>query len=192
MRRALAHAVSIGGHPAIVMPLAAGFAAAAGGASPEITRTILWVTGGVVAAVLIYSFVQVRRGKWADTDASQPEERSQLNLFLAPLLAAGARYAWWSGQPLALALGLGASAAIIAAALVSSRWMKLSLHTAFAVFAASLFWPDLRVLGAGLVMAGLIAWARLHLKRHTLADVVAGALAGGAAGSAVQYLLAAP
>ncbi|MFN7163945.1 MAG: hypothetical protein ACK4P2_03920 [Hyphomonas sp.] len=192
MRTALAHAVSIAGHPAILMPLAAGFAASAGGASPEMTRTILWVTSGVVVAVLIYSLVQVRRGQWADTDASRPEERSQLNLFLAPLLAAGAGWAWWSGQPLALALGLGASAAIIAAALVSSRWMKLSLHTAFAVFAASLFWPDVRVVGAGLVLAGLIAWARLHLKRHTAADVAAGALAGAAAGSVVQILIAAP
>jgi hypothetical protein len=192
MRTAFAHALSIAGHPAIVMPLAAGFAAVRGGASPELTRTILMVAGGLVIAVLLYSAVQVRRGKWADSDASAPEERSQLNLFLAPLLAGAAVWAGWSGKAAGLVAGLALAAALVALALVTSRWLKLSLHTAFAVFASSLFWPDLSVVAAGLGLAGLIGWSRWHLSRHTPWDVAAGGLAGAAAGMALQILLRGP
>ncbi|MFN7178262.1 hypothetical protein [Hyphomonas sp.] len=185
---ALAHAVSVAGHPAIFMPLAAGLSAVVAGAPEDLTRTVLTVAGGAAAAVMLYSFVQVRRGKWADTDASVPEERSELNLFLAPLLTAGAVWAWWSAQAPEIALGLGLSAVIIATSLVMSRWVKLSLHTAFAVFGAGLFWPEILIVAAGAGMAGLIAWSRLYLRRHTLADVNMGAGAGALAAAAFHIL----
>lgn len=192
MRTVIAHALSIAGHPALVMPLAAGLSAALGGASPSLTRPVLLAAGGVAAAVMVYSVVQDRRGKWADGDASAPEERSQLNLFLAPLLAGAAVWAGWSGQPEALAAGLGLAAAVVAMGLAASRWLKLSRHSAFAVFAASLFWPELRLLFLGLGLAVLIAWSRPHLSRHTVGDIVAGGLASAAAGGGFQILLAGP
>jgi hypothetical protein len=147
------------------MPVAAGLAAASSGQSPDLAPTVFLATGAVVAAVVVFSAIQVARGAWADSDASIPEERSQLNVFLLALLAA----------------------AILAIALAASRWLKLSLHVAFAVFAATLFWLDERLVLAGLALAGLIAWARLHLGRHVIADVVAGALTGASAGAGLQF-----
>lgn len=189
IRTPLAHALSIAGHPVLLMPLAAGLAAASSGQSPDLARTVFLATGAVVAAVVAFSAVQVARGAWADSDASIPEERSQLNVFLLALLAAATGWAVWSGQPPALTAGLGLAAAILATALAASRWLKLSLHVAFAVFAAALFWPDARLVLAGLALAGLIAWARLHLGRHTIADVILGALTGASAGAGLQFFL---
>jgi len=60
------------------------------------------------------------------------------------------------------------------------------------VLAAGLFWPDLHLVVLGLGLAGLIAWSRLHLARHTFADLVAGVLAGGVAAGAFQFFLAGP
>ncbi|MBA4228098.1 MAG: hypothetical protein C0456_15860 [Hyphomonas sp.] len=191
MRTPIAHALSLALHPAILMPGAAGLAAVLGGAPAKTTHAILLATAGAAAAVFLFAIVQVRRGKWADADASVPEERRQLNVFLGVLLAAGAALAGFSAQPQALALGFGLSAAIIIAALALSRWLKLSLHTAFAVLAAGLFWPDLRYVSVGLALAGLAAWSRLHLRRHTPSEVLAGGAAGALAAITFQAAFAA-
>ncbi len=192
IRTPFACGLSFAGHPAILMPLASVFAAGSSGNSPELAGAVFIAAGGIAAAVTVFAILQVRRGKWADTDASLPEERSQLNLFLAPLLALAAAWSVWSGQADALSAGLGVAAALVAVAVLSSLWLKLSLHVGFAVLAASLFWPDIGLLGGGLALAGLIGWSRIHLARHTLADVLIGAAAGGLAGFAFHYLLAIP
>lgn len=192
MRTQIAQALSLALHPALLMPLAAGLAAVAGGAPVEMTHTLMLATAGAAAVVTLYAIVQVRRGKWVDADASFPEERSQLNFFLAPLLAAGAALAAYSAQPQALVVGLGLSAAIVVGALAVSRWLKLSLHTAFGVLAAGLFWPDLRYVSAGLALAVLVAWSRLYLKRHTAGDVFAGGAGGALAAIAFHAALAVP
>ena len=192
MRTAFAHALSLSGHPAILTPVGAALAAASGDASPDLTRTVLLAAGGIAAAAALFSLVQVRRGKWADADASQPEERSQLNLFLFPALALASAWAFWSGQPAALSAGLAIAAALVAAAVLTSRWLKLSLHVGFAVLVASLFWPDMFLVGIGLGFSCLIAWSRLYLARHDLADILAGGLAGALGGLVFQLLLVAP
>lgn len=191
MRAPIAQALSLALHPAILMPVAAGLAAVVGGAPAKMTQVILLATAGVAGAVFSFAIIQVRRGKWVDADASVPQERSQLNFFLVLLLAAGAALAAFGAQPQALVVGLGLSAAIILAALALSSWLKLSLHTAFAVLAAGLFWPDLRYVLAGLALAGLAAWSRLTLMRHTPSDVLAGGAAGALAAIAFQVAVVA-
>lgn len=192
MRTAFAHMLSLAGHPAILAPFAAALAAVSGGASPSMARTILLAASAVAALVAVYSFAQVRRGKWADADASLPAERRQLNLFLLPALALASALAFWSGQPAALSAGLGVAAAIVAAAVLTARWLKLSLHIAFAILVSSLFWPEMFLVGIGLGLSSLIAWSRLYLARHDLADILAGALAGALGGLVFQLLLRAP
>lgn len=187
-----AHGLSFLGHPAILMPLASVFAARSEGVSPEVTGAALIAAGGIAAAVTVFAILQVGRGKWVDTDASLREERSQLNLFLAPLLTLAAAWSFWTGQADAISAGLAVAAGLVAVAVLLSGWLKMSLHVGFAVLAASLLWPDLRLVGAGLVLAGLIGWSRVHLARHTLADVLFGAAAGGLAGISFHYLLAFP
>ncbi|WP_291204354.1 hypothetical protein [Hyphomonas sp.] len=191
-RTTVAHGLSLTGHPAILMPLASALAAVSDGRSPEMASTVLVAAGIVAASVSAFALLQVRRGKWADTDASVPAERSQLNLFLLPVLAVAAAWSVWSDQPEALSAGLSVAAGLVCLAVLASRWLKLSLHVSFAFFAASLFWPDLRLVGCGLAIGCLIGWSRIYLARHSLADVLTGALAGGLAGFAFQSLLTIP
>mgnify|MGYP002662636109 FL=1 len=106
-------------------------------------------------------------------------------------LAAGAALVAWRGTQPVFALGMAMSAAMILAAMASARWCKLSLHMAFAVFAAWL----LRELGttwtlAALLFAVAVAWSRLALRRHEPRDLVAGAIAGTLAGAAFWPLAA--
>jgi membrane-associated phospholipid phosphatase len=75
--------------------------------------------------------------------------------------------------------------------MLAARWCKLSLHLAFAVFAALL----LHKVGTlwmviALLFATAIAWSRLALERHTRRDLLAGAVVGAVAGLAFWPLAA--
>lgn len=155
---------------------------------------VLWLGLGFglfAAVVMGYSWWQVRRGRWGHVDASAKHERGSLNRFLLIALAAGTVLAALLAPQRELALGLGLSAGLIAIAMLTARWCKLSLHIAFAVFAAAL----LSRLGweygvAGTVLVAAIAWSRLALRRHTPADLLAGMTAGALAGVAFWFTAA--
>lgn len=183
--QALARTLSIIGHPVVVLPLAAWLASARGGADP---RTLAGFAGfGVL--IMAWSLWQVQRGRWAHVDASNLRERRSLNLFLLVLFAVGTALAWRLA-PREAAWAIGLSLPIILLALLTARWCKLSLHVAFATYAALLLWsvaPWATLLGLGFTV--LLAWSRLALARHAPRDIAAGTAAGGLSG-ALFWLLA--
>lgn len=185
----LARAISILGHPLAVLPPAVLLALAARDPGVPLASVALGFAGfGLL--VLGWSWRQVRRGRWAHVDASGREERGSLNRFLLIAIAIGALLAWWRMPTPDLALALALAAGLIALALLGSRWCKLSLHLACAVYAAGL----LRPYGAVAVLAGLgfaaaIAWSRLRLSRHVPVDLIAGAAAGAVAASVYALAL---
>ena len=190
MKSALARALSIAGHPLLVLPAAALVVGAAGGAD----RRQLWVVGMALAllgaAIQGWSWWQVRQGRWQHVDASQRHERRGLNRFLLGLLSAGAVvFATVSPQP-ALALGLACAALMIGAGMLLAPWLKLSLHASFAVFSAALLWALGPVaLGLGLAFAAAVAWSRWVLGRHRRRELVAGVVAGAFVGLGFWWLL---
>ena len=192
MNHALARVVSVSGHPMVALPLAALALTAARGQY----RIALWMTLGFTAfaaVVMAYSSWQVRRGRWSHVDASGKNERRSLNRFLLAALLVSAACAAWSGFSAQLTLGLALSAAMVLAAMLTSRWCKLSLHMAFVMFAVFLllldapWWAGL----AGLCFAGAVAWSRLALRRHVPRDLIAGAAVGALAGIAFALAVAA-
>lgn len=187
---AAARALSIVGHPAVLMPVAVAAAASGPGAPPQLLRVALGTAVAVAVIVGLYSLWQVRRGRWAHVDASHPAERSQLNLVLAGLLCAAAALLWALGQPPAVAAGPLLAALLVLLTHALRRWLKVSLHAAFALFAAALVWPHLPGTLAIAALALGVAWSRLVLHRHTLAEVLTGLLFGAAFGAALRLSLA--
>jgi len=181
MSQTLARAVSILGHPMLVLPLAA-LVLASGRGDGRDTVWLAAIFTLFALLVMTYSVWQVRRGRWRHVDASEHGERRTLNRFLLMALLAAAALAAWRG-PAELAWGLALSAALIAIALLSARWCKLSLHMAFVVFAAALLSHQGAAWAlAALAFAAAVAWSRLRLQRHVPRDLLAGALAGALAG----------
>lgn len=70
------------------------------------------------------------------------------------------------------------------------RVAKLSLHEAFAVFAAFLVWPNHAATIGLAAVAVLVGWSRLALRRHVAADIILGALAGASSGLAFHVVMA--
>ena len=181
-RTELARAVSIAGHPVVVLPGAI-FAGVWGVAPPHVVRQAVLPAVLVGVAVMAYSAVQVRRGRWVHVDASVREERQQLNLFLAVVLVLVAAALWVTGQPWGVVAGVACAALVVAVAHAAQRWLKISLHVAFATFAAAFLWPRMAGIVVLLACAVAVAWSRLVLARHSRADVICGAVLGLAVGA---------
>lgn len=181
-RTLAARALSVIGHPALLMPLAVALGIVGADAPPPLLQIALTTAVLVAVIVGLYSLWQVRAGRWAHVDASQPHERSQLNLLMALLLLGAAGLIWALGLPLAVASGAAAMALLVLAAHRLRRWLKVSLHAAFAVFAASLVWPSVVGVVLILTLTAGVAWSRLVLRRHTLPEVLLGLLLGAAFG----------
>lgn len=183
----LARAVSILGHPMLVMPLAAWLTTRNRHGDDATALPVLAAIAVLGLLVLAYSASRVRGGHWQHVDASAPGERRGLNVFLLGLFGlAAALAAWHSGHsPITVALLL--AAAVILLALLTAPWCKLSLHVAFACFA--IFVPGSLAAAAGMaILAVAVAWSRLALGRHERRDILVGALAGMVAGILFQTL----
>jgi hypothetical protein len=132
---------------------------------------------------------QVRRGRWRDVDASRPADRPALFAVALALLVGLAVWLALSGAPPVLAKGVGGACAVVVVASAALGRVKLSLHVAFATYSATVMtfvWPAV-ALGIALLLPPL-AWSRLVLKRHTVAELIVGALAGVAVGIGVALL----
>lgn len=189
MRQTLARSLSVLGHPALWLPLAVTGAALLRGAPRALVLQAAVAAAAVALLVGLYSVVQARRGRWQHVDASVPGERRQLHRFLLPALLAAAAATWFLAAAPTVAGGLLASACIAAVAQGTQRWLKLSLHSAFAAFAASLFWPHWIAVAAAAVFALAVAWSRLQLQRHRPAEVAWGLLLGASCGAGFNLAL---
>lgn len=184
MSQPVARIVSILGHPLLVLPAAVLLPSVLLPSAPQArnAQSLSAMTVGFAAfaaLVMGWSWWQVRRGRWAHVDASGRDERNALNRGLLAMIIVGALLAWRALPQSDLFFVLSFAAAIVATAILSARVCKLSLHFAFAVYAAGLLWPlGKATVAAGFAFAVLVAWSRLQLSRHRPHDLLVGGLVG--------------
>lgn len=180
-----ARVLSIVGHPGLLMPVAVAIGTSAAELPAKHVQAAVAAAVGIAAIIGAFSLWQVRRGRWAHVDASLPHERRQLNPLVALLLfAAALALATWGDSPHG-AVGAALAGALVVCAQGLRRRMKLSLHCAFAAYAAGIVGPGVAGLTLALLALG-VAWSRLQLRRHTRREVVAGLVLGALAGLAFQ------
>lgn len=182
MTTTAARVVSIALHPFLVLA-ALSLLAAWRVAPASLPRTALGI-GVAIAIVSVFIWQRRRGGHWETVDASRRQERPLL--YALALLVAGGYWVWMGGRASATSDGVLVAVAMLCAAGVANRWIKLSLHMAslaFAGVAAWRLWPAASVIA--LATLPLLGWARLKMARHTLPEVSGGAALGLLAGLAL-------
>lgn len=170
--------VSMIGHPFVWLLVYVGVAAFAQ-LSPG---QALWSVGIVlfVSIVPMTFYLQrlVRSGS-TNFDVSHRELRGPVYLFglgLGLLLLAIFR---GLGTPWGSLRGLIVGIALVVVASLINRRLKVSMHSAFAVWVAVGLWPFAPVAAMlGGLFALVVVWSRLELERHTAGELVAGTLLG--------------
>ncbi|HYG64026.1 MAG TPA: hypothetical protein VEL74_15730 [Thermoanaerobaculia bacterium] len=184
----LARWISILAHPfvmAVVMAVTTGirFGALRGGVGAAVA------VGLVILPVALLMARQVRAGRWGNVDASEPRERPALFAVAILSLFALFLYLWLRETQASLLRGVGGTLALVVVAAVANRWIKVSLHMAFACLTVTVLVLLGSIVGWCLVpVIPALAWSRLQLARHRPVELIAGTALGAITGLAVHFL----
>ena len=188
MTTQLARWVSIVAHPFVMAAVLVAVAAARQPESHAI-QSVLLVVLAVVVPIAILMFRQVRRGRWSNVDASKAAERPVL--FMVALAGIVAALGWLLlRDPRSfLVRGMLVTAGFLLVAAFLTRWIKLSLHVAFAALTAT----ALCLLGsqvgyALVVVVPIVFWSRIVLGRHRVYELLTGLVLGVVTGIALVRL----
>ncbi|MDE6612525.1 MAG: hypothetical protein K2K22_08205 [Muribaculaceae bacterium] len=148
----------------------------------------LWGTLGISAITalipVVFIAILMKRGKVSDTSISDPNQRTAP--YCATILCylmAGA-YMFALHAPMWLVGFFGGAALTAAVALLITHWWKISAHMGgIGGLSALIYWlgyngfidrSPLAWISLTAALAGLLAWARLFLRHHTLMQTLAG------------------
>jgi membrane-associated phospholipid phosphatase len=187
MSRVLARATTEALAPAVLaaaMPVIVALVAA-----PTVEQALGWgAAAALFSAVIPFGVILlgVRRGRYTDHHLGQREQRRLPLLVGVASVAVSLVLFAVLGAPRPLTAMVAVMLAVLATVTVVNHWWKLSGHAAVAAGSATvltlLLGPALAVTWAAVPLVG---WARVRLRDHTPAQVVAGALAGAAVAGAV-------
>ncbi len=188
MKRAVARFISIVGHPFVLLALLVFLARLQDSPSNALRRTLLF--GGIVLTPLaLLMWRSVSSGKWHTVDASERDERPLLYGIALSVLALAMIYFGFVEHVPPMVRGCGVAAGMIGIAAAANRWIKTSLHIAFACFCGILL-SRVR-LGFGLpilLFVPALIWSRLVLSRHVFSETVGGVILGGSGAACFLWL----
>ena len=157
---------------------------------------VAWDWAGVYLAVAVgiptlYFARLYRRGAVSDLDISVRSERLRPMFVTLGCMALGGAVLWLGDAPRLQSIWVTILWVELALVwLITQRW-KISIHGAAVATTVtmlfSVFGPIALVTAPAVP---IVAWSRVHLLRHTLAQTVAGALLGGVTVFAMLRLLA--
>ncbi|WP_260200455.1 phosphatase PAP2 family protein [Cruoricaptor ignavus] len=119
----------------------------------------------------------VRRGRYSNMDVSNRRQRVSLYFFTEAMLLVYQLYLNFSGQSPDIQFFF--LMILLVAMHISNYFIKSSMHTAFNIFVAAMFFAEFWQAGLAWLMISLfVAVSRVILKRHTPAEVFSGAAIG--------------
>ena len=184
----IARLVSLVGHPFVMIVLLVLLL------SWTMDRAAAWrITGFVAAIGLIPTGLLLWRRSTSRrrpaTDGSAPNDRTILYFSLFAVLLLSSVYFHFVEHSAVLVRGSAVTALMSAVAAVFNRWIRLSLHLAFATYTGLVLARIHPGYGLPvLIFVPFLAWSRLVLLRHTLPEVIGGAALGlGAAGTLIWF-----
>jgi membrane-associated phospholipid phosphatase len=173
----LAYMISQVGSPPVLAATAMALIASTGSSS----RAWRWAGVYVFLAILtpiLYLFWLIHRGRVSDLDVQLREERTRPLIFT---IACGG-LAWLllalGGAPLEMVVVAGGLWLQTVVIFGITLWWKISVHSAAAAGIATLVWSLAGTSLPLLIGVPIIAWSRVRLRRHTVAQTIAGAALG--------------
>jgi hypothetical protein len=181
--------LSIIAHPFVMVGVMVGTATLSRQPATDALLNVALVALFTIVPLALLMVRQVRGAQWENVDASNRRERPILYLAGALSLAALLTFLIILRPGSSMVRGVAGTLGMFVICAIATKWVKVSLHMAFAALAATALALMGSMVGYFLVMMlPALGWARLTLKRHSTSEVALGAVAGIAAGAAIHYL----
>jgi hypothetical protein len=189
LARRLAIIVSWIGHPLVLVPISLAIVVTTQ-LAPRVGLPILGALFlCVIAPIAILLFLGVRSGRWRDADVSVREERRRFYPWAIPFSAVGVAAIWLMHAPTFILRGAIVTLALFVIAAVVNLRLKISLHVLFAFYCAVILLRLGAAFGVGAcILAVMVFWSRLFLRRHTLVEAITGGSFGVAGGVITAWL----
>ena len=148
--------------------------------------------GALFSAVIPLLFVTygIRRGRWTDRHVSVRQHRPVIMIFTLCSVTTGIVLIIACGAPRQIVALIAAMLVALGALTVVTFWWKISVHAAVAsggvAVLALVYGPAVLV---AYVVVALVGWSRVALRDHTAAQVLSGAVLGGAVAAATYAFL---
>ncbi len=152
-------------------------------------QAVLLVGLVILVPIAVLMFRQVCRGRWSNADASNRSERPVLFLVALAGLVAALGWLRLKDPQSFLVQGLLVIAMFLVLAALLTRWIKLSLHVAFAALTATTLSLMSCWIGYMLIaVIPLVFWSRLALSRHRVHELAVGLVLGALTGFVLAWL----
>ena len=167
------------GHPLVFISFSVGIIISLRLANRAGLALSLTLFATVILPMALLLFRGFQTGRWSDPDVSNRAERVR---FYPPAISISTVAVIVLLLSRAPAFALRGAAVtlflLMMAALINFR-MKLSLHALFAFYSAIILFVVNPIAGAAAFMLALLVfWSRLYLKRHDLSETLVGAVLG--------------
>ena len=179
MNQKTANVISIIGHPILTLPLFVIFILFKFEEPQKALATSAIIIGGVFIPLAIKTYLGTKKGQYTNYDVSNQKQRQRWYVTAILLLVVVLVALFLTEQSKTIRGNTVSAFLLLLTAQLMNFYIKSSMHTAFNLFLVFLILPMSSVFAIlYLGFTCLIAWSRLVLKRHTVKEVVSGAIIG--------------
>lgn len=179
MKQKIAKYISIIGHPLVTIST---FVLIVMFSFEEFHKALLisfLIVGCVIIPNIIRNYIKTKNGEYTNFDVSVRTQRNSMYLFAIPLLVIIIIVLFNTRQSRNLCLGVLFVLILLIISYIVNFFIKCSGHVSLTIYLSFLIIPTNLIIGIiVLLFSGLIAWSRVELGRHTVKEIVTGAIIG--------------
>jgi membrane-associated phospholipid phosphatase len=190
MKTLLAKIISTAGHPLITIPLYIVIVLFSTNDIKSASFLTLLIVGCIFVPLITWMYLKSKNGSYTNFDVSDKKQRRSLFIFAIPFLVVVTFVLYLTHQPEKTTLSLLFATILVVVSQLVNYFIKSSLHVSLTLYLAFLAIPISPVFGFSMMFLSiLIGWSRVVLKRHSVKEVLVGAIIGLTIGSMMLYFL---
>lgn len=178
-----AEALSIIGHPLLTIPLVTICMAFQHWPLKNAIAISALLLVGVVVPISWHNYQKLQLGQYTNFDVSNQQQRARFYPVLIVLVVLVAGLSFATHQPRPFCYGIACVVLLLVSSYGVNHYIKASLHTSLCFFLTWAIYANSPPLSLWMgVFSILVGISRLVLRRHTLIEILVGALIGLVAG----------
>jgi membrane-associated phospholipid phosphatase len=135
-------------------------------------------------------YLKSKNGSYSNFDVSDKKQRRSLFVFAIPFLVIVTTVLFLTHQPEKTCYGVLFATLLVVISQLVNFFIKSSLHVSLTLYLAFLAIPINLAFGFSLMFLCIfIGWSRVVLKRHSIKEVIVGAIIGLSIGAIMLYFL---